>query len=324
MVVITKRESKREANAASRRAISRYDNRHTHRHTPRNALHNTIARITPPGTFDLALTIESGQAFRYTKEDGAYHLKNGALDITLRQEGDIVICEGADESAARHLLRLDEEHEARKARLEQDAVLQPIIKKYGGLRILRQDPHETIIAFICSANSNIPKIRQNLTLLAEPNGGRLPPPGTAIDIDAARAAKTGYRARYIVEANRRLTHEFTRRLRHSTYEENHALLRTLPGIGPKVADCVCLYGLDHGEAFPVDVHIFRAMKALFPKKEFKDEKEAKNFAQQRWKKDAGLAQQYIFEWARKELSAAKRPALRSTNGRSKEKKRMAR
>lgn len=297
--------TKRQADARPRRTVARHN---TDRHTRRHA----IARITPPGTFDLALTIESGQAFRYTKENDAYRLKNGALDITLRQEGDAVICEGADVGTARHLLRLDEEHEAGKERLKKDAVLRAIIDRYGGLRIMRQDTHETIIAFICSANSNIPKIRQNLMLLAEPCGGKLPPPGTAIDIDAARAAKTGYRARYIVDTNRRLTRGFTQRLRRGNYEENHALLRTLPGIGPKVADCVCLYGLDHGEAFPVDVHIFRAMKALFPRERFEDEKEAKYFAQQRWKKDAGLAQQYIFEWARKELSATKRPSLHAT------------
>jgi len=272
----------------------------------RRGTHHTRARIISPGQFDLALTIESGQAFRYTKENGAYRLRNGAIEVTLRQENDVIICEGADERTARHLLRIDLEHEAGKARLEQDLVLQPIIERYGGLRILRQDMHETIIAFICSANSNIPKIRQNLTLLAQAHGERLPPPGTAINIDAARAAKTGYRAQYIVDTNRMLTRNFVQQLKRGNYEQNHALLRTLPGIGPKVADCVCLYGLDHGEAFPVDVHIFRAMKALFPRAGFKNEREAKDFAQQRWKKDAGLAQQYIFEWARKELSSAKR------------------
>ena len=84
------------------------------------------------------------------------------------------------------------------------------------------------------------------------------------------------------------------------------LLLSVTGIGPKVADCVCLFGLDKTEAFPVDVHILRAMQNLFPEEKFKNEKEAKQFARKRWKENAGIAQQFIFEWAKDTLGKNKK------------------
>jgi N-glycosylase/DNA lyase len=256
--------------------------------------------------FDLALTMESGQCFRFelttTKDGTEYHVRNGRRRFTVGQRGDLIYGEGIDERGLRSFFGIDERHGQAIIRLGKDPVLRPIIDRYRGMRVLRQDPHETILAFICSANSNIPKIKQNMTLLAR--DGTLPRPGERLDLGRARGAKTGYRAQYLIDTNRRLTPRLLERLKRRPYHESHALLCTLPGIGPKVADCVCLYGLGHGEAFPVDVHILRAMKALFPHARIRNEQDAKRFAQQRWSKDAGFAQQLIFQWARDKLRPA--------------------
>jgi N-glycosylase/DNA lyase len=169
---------------------------------------------------------------------------------------------------------------------------------------MRQDLHEAIIGFICSSQSNIQKIRMNLHLLAQSSNNSiqdhafLPRPGVALSEEIVRNAKTGYRSKFICATNVLLTKEFLEKVANASYEESHDILCSLPGIGPKIADCICLFSLGHGEAFPVDVHIARAMRAKFPHAKLNDEKSIKCFAQKRWGNDAGLAQQFLFQWAR--------------------------
>ena len=257
--------------------------------------------------FDLALTIKSGQFFRYYEERGGFITVTQRKTIELRQKGNALFYRGADEEFVRRFLGLVPEHEHAMARLKLDPVIAPIIARYRGLRLMRLDLHESIIGFICSSMSNIPKIRMNLHRLSASSGDsvgghhHLPAPGKKLDHAMVLAARTGYRAKFIVEANRMLTRNMLSEIRSADYPRSHELLCALPGVGPKVADCVCLFALGHGEAFPVDVHVLRAMRVLFPRSRLTTEKRAKAFAQARWGKDAGLAQQFIFHWARNNL-----------------------
>lgn len=257
--------------------------------------------------FDLKLTLESGQFFRYHARGDGYLLLTAGRAITLAQHDDILEFDGADAAFIRSLFQLTPAYASQLARLQRDPVIAPLIRRYPGLRLMRQDLHETIIGFICSSQSNIPKIRMNLHLLSsscgEEIGGHfhLPRAGMELDHAVVLSAKTGYRAKFLVETNRLLTPQVLNGLRAMTYAESHAALCELPGIGPKIADCVCLFALGHGEAFPVDVHIIRAMRALFPRSRLVNEKRIRAFAQQRWGTDAGLAQQFIYQWARDSL-----------------------
>jgi N-glycosylase/DNA lyase len=257
--------------------------------------------------FDLGLTMASGQFFRYSTHNGTVTLLTQEQKITVRQEGDTLLFTGCSAEFLINLFSLHDAYEKQLSRLSQDPVLVPIIEEYHGLRILRQELHETILGFLCSSASNIPKIRLNLELLAERCGTikdgtySLPQPGTQLDLAMVRSCKTGYRAEYIVATNARLTPAFLRILRSADYETAHTLLCTLPGVGPKVADCICLFGLGHGEAFPVDVHVLRAMRALFPRSRLTTTQRAKRFALRRWGKDAGLAQQFLYQHARDKL-----------------------
>jgi N-glycosylase/DNA lyase len=291
-----------------------------------------VWRSIPADRFDLRLTLESGQFFRYYEQDYGrtpvgkcsgpqeqgvfreYLLLTQGRALRVRQEGARLHYCGADASFVRHLFQLTPEYDDQVARLRKDPVLRKIVDSYPGLRLMRQDLHETIIGFICSSQSNIPKIRMNLHLLAESCGERaggyafLPAPGKQLELASVTAAKTGYRARFIVATNSALSAALLDEIAQADYARSHALLCGLSGIGPKIADCVCLFSLGHGEAFPVDVHIIRAMRALFPQLR-SDEVGIKRFAQERWKNDAGLAQQFIYQWARDNLvNGAKRKA----------------
>lgn len=257
--------------------------------------------------FDLRLTLESGQFFRYEERDGGFLLLTQGKAITIRQEGRRLRFNGAEGAFIRDLFQLGPSYARQVSRLRADPVLAPIVAMYPGLRLMRQDLHEATLGFICSRMSNIPKIRTNLRLLAHSCGheeggyAHLPRPGQELDHAVVLSARTGYRARYIVETNRLLTQEMLSEISAADYLRSRDLLCRLPGVGPKVADCICLFALGHGEAFPVDVHVLRAMRALFPRARFRDERSVRDFAQQRWGADAGLAQQFIFQWARDSL-----------------------
>jgi len=190
--------------------------------------------------FDLALTIKSGQFFRYYEERGGFITVTQRKTIELRQKGNALFYRGADEEFVRRFLGLVPEHEHAMARLKLDPVIAPIIARYRGLRLMRLDLHESIIGFICSSMSNIPKIRMNLHRLSASSGDsvgghhHLPAPGKKLDHAMVLAARTGYRAKFIVEANRMLTRNMLSEIRSADYPRSHELLCALPGVGLRV------------------------------------------------------------------------------------------
>lgn len=143
-----------------------------------------------------------------------------------------------------------------------------------GIRILRQDPFEALMAFICSSNNNITRISSMVNKLCEMYGTRLLssssgsfyafPTALQLDRDSVeaelKAAGFGYRARYVRKAAKALSlrdPHWLASLREASYLEAHSQLLQLPGVGPKVADCVCLMALDKADVVPVDVHVWK-------------------------------------------------------------------
>ncbi|KAG0201159.1 8-oxoguanine glycosylase ogg1 [Mortierella sp. GBA30] len=153
---------------------------------------------------------------------------------------------------------------------------------FPGVRILRQDPIENLICFICSSNNNISRISQMATKLCQNYGSpiTIPPEdpdaspktfygfpametlaGDGVE-EALRSLGFGYRAKYIANTAKMIKEmyngdEWLMGLRKLPYEEAHSALLTLQGVGPKVADCVCLMSLDKHNAIPVDTHVWQ-------------------------------------------------------------------
>jgi N-glycosylase/DNA lyase len=143
---------------------------------------------------------------------------------------------------------------------------------FTGVRMLRQDPWENVVSFICSSNNNIARISQMVANLCLTWGRRLgevdgtvyhdfpePKALAAPGVEQKlRQLGFGYRAKYIAGAARIIVEErpegWLLGLRKVEYREAHAALLELPGVGPKVADCVCLMSLDKPGAVPVDTH----------------------------------------------------------------------
>ncbi|CAO3598136.1 unnamed protein product [Absidia cylindrospora] len=149
---------------------------------------------------------------------------------------------------------------------------------FQGIRMLRQDPWENLVCFICSSNNNITRITQMVHKLCIHFGSKI---ATLDDTDyysfpsLASLAKDGtetklrqlgfgYRAKYIAQTAQKIIKEhpdeqeaWLHSLRELPYEETKQTLITLPGVGPKVADCICLMSMDHAEAIPVDTHVWQ-------------------------------------------------------------------
>jgi N-glycosylase/DNA lyase len=268
-----------------------------------------MAATVPAPCFDLGLTLDSGQFFRWTREpDGHFAVVRGPVLFRVRQERDVLRAEGADADLLREFFALDHDLPTIQRILRRDPVLRPAVDACRGLRILRQDPWECTAAFITSIASNIKRISRNVADMAEAAGVPLalgaskahsfPRPAEMPSEAELRRMRLGFRAAYLARAAR-LAHGglLDDAARHG-YEEGKRTLMVLPGVAEKVADCVQLFAFGHLNAFPVDTWIRKTMIRLFFKGRRVDDRRIRAFAADRWEGLAGYAQQYLYHWSR--------------------------
>ena len=178
--------------------------------------------------------------------------------------------------------------------------------EYGkGIRILKQDFFEMMISFILSQNKNIPAIKSCVEALSRQYGSRIEKVGVRQKVcyafptpqqlaqatkEELRDLKVGYRDEYIIQASHAVASGLldVDSLKVCCYEEAFQALKQIHGIGDKVANCICLYGLHHIEVFPIDVWIKRIL----------DEVYQNEFDLQPYKGHAGIIQQYMFYYMR--------------------------
>ncbi|MDD3111898.1 MAG: DNA glycosylase [Methanofollis liminatans] len=262
--------------------------------------------------FDLDATLGCGQAFRWEKVDGTWYGVAGDHGIGIRQDGERLLFSGADEAFVRRYFALDLDLEAILASFDRDPRIHAAIDRCLGLRILRQEPFETLISYICATNTNIPTIKKRIALIAERYGRRLPS-GVSTFPDAAalapcsegemRGCVLGYRAPYACATAALCAEDpaWAQRVAALPYgEARHELLR-FPGVGPKAADCILLFAFEKYEAFPVDVHIRRMMRRHYlpdlPEDKTMTCREydlIAGFAREHFGAYAGWAQEYLF------------------------------
>ncbi len=258
--------------------------------------------------FSLVHTLDSGQFFRYFLHDSWYYIVSREKVFRVRQEGNKLFFEGASGRFVRHFFGLDGNFLEIMHQLSKDPALRVAIKKYPGLRLIRQDPWECTVGFLCSQFSNIKKIRKNMECIAEKFGKEVvfkgkkfytfPSPGSLDDAALLKKCAVGFRAKYIAGVNSQVDDAWFVRLRKLTYKQAKEKLMELPGIGGKVADCICLFSLGFTESFPVDVWMERVIKEQYVGAEKVKLKDLADFGRQRWGKMAGYAQQYLYHWRR--------------------------
>lgn len=227
--------------------------------------------IEDPSEFDPKHIFDCGQAFRYLKAGDCYTVFAKSYKCLLRNEDGYAIIETDNIDYFRDYFDLERDYAALKKKLtgKYDG-LKSAVEFGSGIRILNQDPFETIISFIISANNNIPRIKGIIERLCEGLGEErggyyaFPAPERMCRAEESfyRSIGAGYRSEYLVKASRRLADaDFAELGRLSTDEARKRLLG-ISGVGPKVADCVLLFAYGKTDLFPMDVWSRRAYRDL--------------------------------------------------------------
>ena len=274
-----------------------------------------MIRLSGDQPLDLSLALSCGQAFRWENRDGWWEGVVGGRLWRLRQEGDRVMYSGPAAGDVRDYLALDEDLPVILASADRDPVIHRAIGACRGLRILRQDPWEILVSFICATNTNIPRIRKMIASLARSFGERVPgadeslysfPTPEALSGscgDHLVACRLGYRDRYVAETAALVSGDpgLLGRIAGLPFPEARAALLSFPGVGPKAADCILLFGFHRLEAFPVDVWIRRILHEhyLAPPpgaggSSAKEDRRIREFGREHFGEYAGYAQEYLF------------------------------
>ena len=292
----------------------------------------------PVRDYDLAATLDSGQVFRWQRQNeswvgvvGKHWLRLTQTPAGIRAETAAPV---ADWNFLREFLQTETDLSAVLKTFPDDEPMRAAVAACPGLRLLRQDPWECLASFILSSTKQIVQIRQIIVLLCErfgepldcrtgvapvsdfsfsngdkrdarPTAFSFPPPEKIASLTEAelRACKMGFRAPNLLAAARQIADgKFDlERIRHLPHAEARAEVMKLRGVGGKIADCVLLFAYGFDSAFPVDVWIERALQRLYFPRRRASEPRLRRFAATHFGPHAGYAQQYLFHYMRTKL-----------------------
>ncbi|MDY4971576.1 MAG: DNA glycosylase [Lachnospiraceae bacterium] len=220
---------------------------------------------------DLTQTADSGQCFRWRKiNSGEYEIPAFHRKLRVRQQGEQFTFYCSEQEFREvwwDYLDLSGDYEGYLRSVDEEDDFLKAAASYGsGIRILKQDPWETAVSFLISQCNNIPRIKGCIEKLCRyfgDGGYDFPTPERLAGLDEEELSlfrkncSLGYRDRYILDLARKVAEgsfdlEECGKL---PYEECIRQLRTLQGVGQKVADCIALFGFHKTDAFPIDVHM---------------------------------------------------------------------
>ncbi|MFM9872866.1 MAG: DNA glycosylase [Fimbriimonadaceae bacterium] len=265
---------------------------------------------------DFGLCVSTGQVFRWREvEPGVWegaigggwwrvsipqtHSPSSFLRVQSNQEVDEFV----------QVFGVDRDDEAWFAGvLGGDPALGEAVRACRGLRLIRQDdPVEVLFSFLCSANNHVKRIEGMVGCLAEfGEGYAFPSLEVLAEVEGQylRERGFGYRAERIPVCAAQVLElgglNWLNDLKGSSSGEAVLELQKLPGVGPKVAECVALFGLGHGNVVPIDTHIWNAVRRRY----FPDlaggsltlghRRMVGDFMRDRFEGDAGLAHLVLF------------------------------
>ena len=253
--------------------------------------------------FDLPHTLDCGQAFRWVCDEKnvwsgvAY---NRFLKLEKLTDGTVVLYNTTAEDFEniwKDYFDFSRDYGEIIKILSENSVLKQACEYSHGIRILNQEPFETLCSFIISQNNNIKRIKGIISRLCENFGEKKEGYYTfptaeklaTLTLEDLSVLRSGFRAKYLLDAAQKVANGEVdlKLLKEMNLEDARNQLMKIKGVGPKVADCCLLFSHRHTDAFPKDVWIKRAMEVLFGGELPECAKEY-----------AGIAQQYIFFYAR--------------------------
>ncbi len=264
-----------------------------------------VLNISP---FDLKDTFECGQCFRWNENpDGSYTGVAFGKVLNVKKEQDNIVL--SDDLPIWHdYFDINTDYNIIMKDLSVDDIMIEAISKSSGIRILKQEFSETVISFIISQNNNIPRIKSIIEKLCAKFGKELKKGYFSfpqMDILASlspenlKFLKAGYRDSYIIDAAQKISQNALDMdiIKNAPIAEARAEISKIKGVGPKVADCILLFGASRTEVFPTDVWMKKVLTTFYGF-ETLSPKEINNFAEQKFGPLAGYAQQYLFNLAR--------------------------
>jgi N-glycosylase/DNA lyase len=284
--------------------------------------------IFPVRDYDLAATLTSGQAFRWRSHEDSWTGVVCGRWVQLQSANGAIIARtisATDDWAwLAHYLQVETDLNAILDGFPADDAMRSAIASCRGLRLLRQDPWECLASFILSSTKQIVQIQQIIVLLCERFGEPLSappghPPAFAFPMPERLASATetelrdckmGFRAPYLLAAARAIAQGrlVLSQLADLPIANARQELLKLPGVGPKIADCVLLFAYGFPSAFPVDVWVMKALRQLYFPRRKPTRSRLQRFTETYFGQHAGYAQQYLFHYMRTRRPGSEAPA----------------
>lgn len=225
-------------------------------------------------TLDLNFTINSGQVFLWNKIENRWFGINGDELLVITEPFQI----SSSSKSIHRFFRQDDNLKKILSDISRDDLVGTTVKQFSGLRLIRQDPFQCYISFICSSNSSIQNIKNMLIRLCQKFGNKVEFenqqfstfPSAKMLANATTkdllSCGLGFRAKYVRDAIKAVNLgkiEFEA-LRKTDYKSALETLKTVRGIGNKIADCILLFSLDKLESFPIDRWTQRILQKYYP------------------------------------------------------------
>jgi N-glycosylase/DNA lyase len=264
--------------------------------------------------FDLALTLDSGQTFHWEKAGPGFVGAIGERAVYVEQRGTRLFVSPGDAPLCARYFALDHPLGEICASFPNDPAMQSAAAFCRGLRIMRQPRWECLATFITSSMKQVAHIRQISRALRERFGESRSLGGETVwtfptpaqlaraSEDELRDCALGYRAKNLLATARRISagEVDLEVLSEMPDDELRAHLCALPGVGPKVANCVMLFAYERLRAFPIDVWVERVLREkYFPRQRRLTARKLQEFSAEYFGEHGGYAQQYLFHHARK-------------------------
>lgn len=279
-----------------------------------------------PGGIDLQSTLESGQSYVWAREDGDTYTRTGRHGgsawyytvhadsvVRVRQHDRGLEWEAMTDAVPilEERLRLHDDLSRIRREIPDDPLIETAFETYPGLRVTTDPFFACLISFICSTQMRAERIFSMQQALSREYGMEIatstgtyysfPSPAALANTteDALRDLGLGYRAPYVIATSELIsTGELTKDDISNSYEAAREDLTKFVGVGPKVADCVCLFSLGHLEAVPLDTWMQTAISEYYPECKRESYHATSNAIREYYGQFAGYAQTYAFHYLR--------------------------
>lgn len=288
-------------------------------------------------SFDLELTLTCGQTFCWHRVDGKLYQQEAEgqrtseaedspephfytfrddkpLIVKQKNNGEIIARTELERSEVEKALGLHKDLEEVFSTFPEDENLEKAREQLWGLRIVQDEFFPCLISYLCSPQMRISRIKQMHNEIAEKFGEVREVDGIEMrrfpsleELSEAseedlRELGVGYRAKYIVESIKILQEDFEQeKFEELDYEEAREHMKSLYGVGDKVADCVLLFSQEYHEAYPIDTWVKKALEENYPDLHSEDYEEASQNMRDYFGEHAGYAQEYLFHAVRNDV-----------------------